>query len=157
MDRPSYDLFIAAPMNALDEEAYDAGRDFVLELKKSLSTSYGLGRIYFAGTEATGRQAFTQEAAALRRDLEALRSSRLVVLIYPGKVVTSALVEIGYALALGLPCLLLVRDRDDLPYLLRRADQEAGGDLFPPIRTEILGGPDRAARQIALFRDALAK
>src|SRR5271166_5837456 len=131
-----YDLFLAAPMSALDESDYATERAGVL-----------------AEVEHPG--GFTGEADALRRDLTALRHARLFVLIYPGKIVTSALVEVGYALALRLPCLLLVRDRSDLPYLLNQAEQTDAGDLLPPMRIELLGEPAQSARQIAAFRDQL--
>ncbi|HME20006.1 MAG TPA: hypothetical protein VKI44_01340 [Acetobacteraceae bacterium] len=150
-----YDLFLAAPMSALDESDYATERAGVLAVVEQLGVLPGFARVYFAGAEIGHPGGFTGEADALRRDLTALRHARLFVLIYPGKIVTSALVEVGYALALRLPCLLLVRDRSDLPYLLNQAEQTDAGDLLPPMRIELLGEPAQSARQIAAFRDQL--
>ncbi len=72
--------------------------------------------------------------------MAALRAAHLFVMIYPGKIVTSALVEVGYAMALRLPCLLLVRDRDDLPYLLKQAERAGEAAQLPPIEIQTLGG-----------------
>jgi hypothetical protein len=148
-----FDLFIAAPMSALAGVDYAAGRDGVLAIMASLSTGHRFGPIYFAGQAISGPEAFTGESAALRQDLEALRNSRMFVLVYPSKIVTSALVEVGYALALRLPCLLLVNDTADLPYLLNQAASGEVSDLLPPIRIGILREPDLAAAEIAAFRD----
>ena len=151
-----YELFIAAPMSALSsDEAYALSRDNILALVETLSASHGIGPVYYAGAAISGAAGFSGEENALRRDLEALRASRFFVLVYPSKIVTSALVEVGYALALRLPCLLLVSDRNDLPYLLNQAAAFEPGDLLPPLKIELIGDAGSAARQIALFREAL--
>ena len=72
-------------------------------------------------------------------------------------MVTSALVEAGYALALRLPCLLFVRNKADLPYLLRQAAQSGARDLLPPLRIAALGDPAQTAQEIAAFRDDICK
>jgi hypothetical protein len=151
-----YELFIAAPMSALgNDEAYAVGRRNILELMERLSTTHGLEPIYYAGAAITDSTAFTGEANALRRDLEALRGSRLFVLIYPSKIVTSALVEVGYALALRLPCLLLVSDKNDLPYLLNQVEASEPSDLLPPLRIRLFRETALAAHEIAVFRQEL--
>ncbi len=48
-----------------------------------------------------------------------MQVSRTFALVYPEPIVTSALFEAGYALALKLPSRYFVRDRDDLPYLMK--------------------------------------
>lgn len=153
MPNSTYDLFIAAPMSALDTAGYAEGRAEVLALMDRLSAVHGFKRIYFAGAAISGPEAFTAGADALHRDVEGLRSSRLFTLLYPTKIVTSALVEVGYALALQLPCLLLVRDESDLPYLLRQAEKREAGDMLPPVKIAIYREPEHAARTIAEFRD----
>lgn len=150
-----YDAFVAAPMSALPGESYAAGRADVLHILERLSAAHGFGPVYFAGTGITGPEGFTGEAAALRQDLEALRAARLFVLVYPERIVTSALVEVGYALALRLPCLLLVRDPADLPYLLNQAASADAADLLPPLRIGRLGNAAETAARIAAFRDAM--
>ncbi len=154
MTTPAYDVFIAAPMSALGEAGYAQGRASVLDIITQCSAR-GFGPIYFAGAEIGGTESFTDEAEALRRDLSALKNAKLFVLIYPSKLVTSALIEVGYALALKLPSLLLVRDRADLPYLLNQAEKAGAGDLLPRLKIAPLGGADESAAAIAAFRDEL--
>jgi hypothetical protein len=152
----AYDLFIATPMSALGEAKYAAGRAGIISLMEQLTSAHDFGRMYFAGETITEAEAFTGEADALRRDLQALRSSRLFVLVYPYKIVTSALVEAGYALALRLPSLLLVRERNDLPFLLHSAQRMRGDQLLPTIWIETFGELPEVARKIAEFRDRVA-
>lgn len=150
----SYDLFIAAPMSAIAPGDYATGRKDILALMESLSGRHKFGRIYFAGAQIEDSGSFTSEDEALRRDMAALRAARLFVMIYPGKIVTSALVEVGYAMALRLPCLLLVRDRDDLPYLLKQAERAGEAAQLPPIEIQTAADGDWAAA-IAHFRDRM--
>jgi hypothetical protein len=157
LSQPSnYELFIAAPMSSLDPSDYADTRAEVLSVIDRLA-KHDFGGVYFAGAKISHPEAFTGEAESLRRDLTALRGARLFVLIYPGKMVTSALVEVGYALALQLPSLLLVRNRADLPYLLDQAEQSGASDLLPPLRIAALGDPAQNARQIVAFRDDVSK
>jgi hypothetical protein len=151
----SYDLFIAAAMSALNSQDYATGRESILAVMTRLSKSHGFARIYFAGAAIAGSEDFTSASDALRNDLEALRNSKLFVLVYPTKLVTSALVEAGYALALRLPCLFLVRDKTDLPYLLNRAESGDAGDLLPPIKIGTFSSPVESAEQIAAFRNEM--
>jgi len=157
-NKKEFELFIAAPMSALgNDEAYAIGRKNILELIDRLSSVHGLDPVYYAGATISGQAAFTGETTALRRDLEALRNSRLFVLVYPSKIVTSALVEVGYALALRLPCLLLVRDKDDLPYLLNQVEASEPSELLPPLRIRVFHEIDSAAQEIAAFRRDLVQ
>jgi hypothetical protein len=148
---PGYALFIAAPMSALQPNEYAGGRDDVLAVIDALAHEHGVSRVYFAGAAIHQVGEFTAEDEALRRDIAALRHSRLFVLLYPQKLVTSALVEVGFALGLGLPCLLLVNDRDDLPYLLHQAEEAGNRAGLPPLQIGRLGSAAETAARIAAF------
>ena len=61
------------------------------------------------------------EAIAAEKDFSALKSSRHFVMIYPHRVLSSCIVEAGYALGAGIPSTYFVRSDEDLPYALRGA------------------------------------
>jgi hypothetical protein len=61
------------------------------------------------------------EAIAAETDLAALIASRNFLMIYPSRLLSSCLLEAGYALVAGTPSVYFVRTDDDLPYLLRGA------------------------------------
>lgn len=154
-DDGDYDLFLSTPMSGLrDEQEYRSHRQFVLEVAEVLCKDLGVERIYFAGREVTSIQGFDAGDDALRSDLEALRESRVLCLVYPRRLVSSVLIEVGMALALGKPCLLFVRRREDLPYLLISAEKLAGRDGLPVVRIVEYQNPEDLKR---LLREAGAK
>lgn len=129
-----WDVFLAAPMAACaDEESYQRERDSALRVLAALRTHCGYRRIYFAGEHLETLEEFEAADVSLSEDLEALRQSRYFVLLYPEKLVTSALAEAGAALALGIPSIYHVRSHWDLPFLLREAPQ-ADQDGVPRVK-----------------------
>lgn len=130
-----YDAFLAAPMSAFGSDAeYQESRGRMVALIAHIQARHGLERVYYAGLRASSSSEFTSPEAALAEDMNALRSTSIFILIYPSKIVSSVLVEVGYAMALSKPCLLLARRRDDLPYLLLSAEGLSGTHGFPFLR-----------------------
>jgi hypothetical protein len=103
------------------EAAYTAGRADVLRVMAALKEHLDLERVYFAGETIESIAGFDAMAVAVEEDLDKIRNSRIFVMLYPVKIVSSVLVEAGYALALRCPTLIFVRDLADLPFLLRNA------------------------------------
>lgn len=116
-----YDLFVAAPMASLPNAEYIAMRQVVMDTIKHLEHTTRFPRIYFAGRQIETLQDVDPAFIGTRNDLEALRSSRHFLLIYPQAIVTSCLVEAGYAIAMEKPSFYFVKSREDLPYMLREA------------------------------------
>src|SRR5690348_6747406 len=78
------------------------------------------GHVYFlAAEEFPTPDTYLGPAAGCEYVTSILSNSQAVIFFYPDRVVTGALVEVGYALALNLPVLTFVRDRNSLPYMLR--------------------------------------
>ena len=63
------------------------------------------------------------EDFSLSEDLEALRRSKYFMLVYPERIVSSVLFEAGLAVALGKPSVYFIRDRRNLPFLMKQAEQ----------------------------------
>jgi nucleoside 2-deoxyribosyltransferase len=130
------DLFIAAPMSGYQSDAeYRRTRGLVMSLIAALKDARPNARIYFAGTGIETSADFTGQKMAMQDDLAALQRSDVFILIYPEKVHSSVLVEAGYALALRIPTIVLVRRKADLPYLFQEAENLAGGPLLPAVVT----------------------
>lgn len=133
--------FIATPMNGLGSEAlYKENRKAILRLSGHLQTNHGFSSVYFAGQNIESKANFSSGSAALTADLSAIRDADIFILVYPVKVLSSVLVEAGYAMALGKPLLLLVRKQEDLPYLLSEAEKLKGADMFPNILIRVYNG-----------------
>lgn len=114
-----HDVFISCPMTSLDEDAYARMRDTIEKLTDAINakgfTAYSaLRRVSLQGN-------VDPEAIAAENDLPALMASRNFLMIYPGRILSSCLLEAGYALVAGIPSIYFVRSDDDLPYMLRGA------------------------------------
>jgi nucleoside 2-deoxyribosyltransferase len=126
--------FIAAPMSAFEsDEDYKENRSSVLALADFLENKYGFSSIYYAGSNISTNKNFTSNEIAINKDLRALKKADTFIMVYPGKILSSVLIEAGYALALGKRMLLMVKDRRDLPYLFREAEQVSGTSLIPQL------------------------
>lgn len=124
--RYEYDVFLASPMDALPAGEYEADRETISTLAQRLRATPGTETVFYAGDTRQTRARFDDPARALRSNLEVLRSSRTFVMIYPSPLPSSTLVEASFALAWGIPGMLCVRERKDLPYLLRSVT-----DIYP--------------------------
>jgi hypothetical protein len=114
-----FDVFLSAPMAAYaDDAAFQAGRAEFQKVHDALAVDCGL-RVYWAAKEIATMDDYETIDVSIEADLAALHSSRYFVLLYPQPMVTSALFEAGYALALNRTSHYFVRDRADLPFLMR--------------------------------------
>jgi hypothetical protein len=66
---------------------------------------------------------FDGQERAMEMGFAQLKRSEYYVFIYPEKVASSILVEIGYAIALLKKTIIFVRSRRDLPFMLEKADK----------------------------------
>jgi hypothetical protein len=114
-----YDLFISCPMAAFKDAEFDHFRVLIDSLLESIPK--GKYSIYCAMLNNRARQNFDPAAIAAEGDLNALKQSRNFLMIYPKKIVSSCLLEAGYALITGMQSTYFVRNDDDLPYMLRGA------------------------------------
>jgi pimeloyl-ACP methyl ester carboxylesterase len=124
LSRFKYDVFVAAAMAAHDDDAeYKANHEAVLSLIETLKTKCNCKAVFYAGKNMSSMEKFDPEELALKDDLAALRKSRNFMLFYPKKIVSSVLYEAGWALILGKPSIYIVRSYDDLPFLMKEAQQ----------------------------------
>ena len=94
-----YDVFLSSPMSAFEtDEDYKKDRDVMLKLKKYLEEQKNVS-IYYAGEHIKSSISFENELVG-NNDFEAIESSRCFIMFYPERIVSSVLVEAGYALAL---------------------------------------------------------
>lgn len=119
-------VFIAAPMNAFKvagrPEDYKKSREQILAFMQTLKRECDLGDIYYAGETIRDVGEFDLPGASLRTDFRRIQEREFFILMWPERNTSrSALVEAGIALTLNKKCIYLVRNRDDLPFLLQGA------------------------------------
>jgi hypothetical protein len=118
-DQFLYDVFLSTPMAAFStDKAYQSSRAQFKKIFDALKQNCGLS-VYWAAEKIESISDFDTLDVSVLDDLKALQLSRQFVLVYPEKLVTSALFEAGFALALNRFSHYFVRDRDHLPFLMR--------------------------------------
>jgi hypothetical protein len=114
-----HDVFISCPMTSLPEDGYAKMRKTIEALTDAINAR-GFSA-YSAVRRILTVDSVDPETIAAEQDLPALTQSRNFIMIYPAKILSSCLLEAGYALVAGIPSLYFVKSDDDLPYLLRGA------------------------------------
>ena len=119
----NYDIFISAPMAAFEnDQKYEENRIFIIKLKQILKKECNL-KSFYAGDDIQTDLEFEAENISLRKDIRILKASKYFLMVYPGKLVSSVLVEAGLAMAMEKPSVYFVRDINHLPFLLRQAGE----------------------------------
>lgn len=91
----------------------------MLNLVRLLDREYGQGATFLAAQAFPTPDTYLEPRASLEYVVKILRVSDVVVLYYPKRVVSGALVELGYALAWELPTLAMTESLQNLPYMCR--------------------------------------
>jgi len=118
-DQFQFDVFLSTPMAAFSTDAeFQKGRAQFKKIFDALKQDCGLS-VYWAAEKIESISDFDTLDISVLDDLKALQQCRRFVLVYPQKLVSSALFEAGFALALNRFSHYFVRDRGDLPFLMR--------------------------------------
>lgn len=115
-------IFIGSPMASVKEDTYETIRKDALELKRVLEEECGFEDVYYPGQSVRGIDWDGQEKAILN-DFKLLKESEHYVFLFPRKVTSSILMEMGYAIALSKNTLIFTHGRKSLPYMLQEADK----------------------------------
>ena len=119
-----YSLFISTPMSSFSTDAaYQQHREEIMELINALRKNTRFKSVYFSGESLKSQEEFITPDHAIMQDFGALEASAVFIMIFPGSVNSSVIVEAGYALALGKPSIYFVKDKKELPFMLREVAQ----------------------------------
>jgi hypothetical protein len=115
-------VFIASPMSSQIED-YKEIRPYIIEVLHFLRQEAKV-EAYYAGEKYDPDTTFRlQTYLETQIDLKELRQADHLFLIHPGRVASSSLVEVGYALGQRKTCHIFTKNRKDLPFLLRNLRQ----------------------------------
>lgn len=118
-DQPPCRVFLATPMAALDPDAYEQARADAVAVHAALERAAGATYWAAGGVDSVDR--FEAPDLANARNLDALQSCEAFVLHQTGPLdrPTSCLIELGMALARGIPVTVFAPSEADLPFMLR--------------------------------------
>lgn len=122
MNKNKIDLFIAAPLTSFEPGEYVINNKKICELTFWVRENSLYKNIFYAGENKNEKINFDTPKKAIKIDLDAIQCCRYFILIYPVETITSAFVEIGYAMALKKKIHIFVKKRKDLPFILQNSD-----------------------------------
>lgn len=118
-----YDLFVSTPMAAFNSsKEYEKNRAAMLDVAREIKKLCDFDKVFYAGSEISTFKEFESADLSVVEDYNALEYSDNFMIIYPKKITTSAFIELGWAMAMGKPIIIFVKNRVDLPYLMEHAD-----------------------------------
>lgn len=121
-------IFLATPISSLkDHDEYVKYRKNVLKLLASLRVEHDVICEIDGIKEAN---CYDSPHESFIKDFRAIFESDAFILHYPFSTPTSALVELGYALALNKRIIIITPDRSKLPYLMREIDLDETGYII---------------------------
>jgi len=116
-------IFLSSPMASLSDSKdleYMEFRKGVLKVWKELKNIFKC-KVYYAGEERPTEKMFREPSICFKYNFDKLNEQDAFVLVYPEKLPTGALVEVGWALAKEKYCLFFVHCSTKLPYILEKA------------------------------------
>jgi hypothetical protein len=122
-----YDVFLSSVLAGFAGDArLLQEKRTALAIVKCLEQDCGFV-VYYAGRDVQSVNDFDGSHLGAKRDIAALSDSRYFVLLYPERVTSSVLFETGFALNHCEASIDFVRDRQHLPYLMRRLPEAVPG------------------------------
>jgi hypothetical protein len=116
-------LFVSVPISSFSEpKAALTFEQITLRLLHGLRSRLNKWQIYCAAEAVNKRGGYESPAKATQDDLAALSRATHFLLLYPAKVPTSALIELGFAIARGLPIVTVTNSRSTLPFMAQGLD-----------------------------------
>ncbi|MCL1877555.1 MAG: toll/interleukin-1 receptor domain-containing protein [Defluviitaleaceae bacterium] len=113
-------LYISAPMASIGESDYAKLHEFSLQLKE-LFEKLGFREVISPLFEIKSKDAFDGQITAIKRNFKHLKSVEYMLIVYPSYVPSSALVEIGYGIALSKKLVIFYKEK--LPFMLEEAER----------------------------------
>jgi hypothetical protein len=119
----TYDLFVSAPMAAFEtNQEFQSSRSAIVNMVRAMKKYCQFKDVFYGGQEIESKEDFESEDLSVVENYDALFRSRYFIFIYPKKIATSALIELGWAMAHKKPIIIFAKKRDELPFLVKNAD-----------------------------------
>lgn len=115
---PKIRLFISTPITGFDSEnEYVDYRKKIMRIINEIRKIDNIDSIYSAMVQVETVSCYDSPAKSVIQDLQAIDKASNFILFYPRRVPSSALIELGYALAKEKNILVITNDLCSLPYM----------------------------------------
>lgn len=115
-------VYVSCPMSTLTRDEYLSQKKFLKELTDTLKEC-GFKNVYCPAYEADPEN-WDGITTAVKDNYTKLRQVQYLIVLYPKRLPTSSLVEIGYGIALCKNTVIFCRSGKDLPYMLNKAAED---------------------------------
>ncbi|WP_018983683.1 hypothetical protein [Salinimonas chungwhensis] len=112
------EIFISSPVSSFSDVELDQ-LTFILERVQNQLLKNTQLKTYCAAIEVKKNNGFDSPEDSVIEDLKKITNCSGFLLFYPKKVASSALIELGYAVALKKPILIIASDANDIPFMAR--------------------------------------
>ncbi len=117
-------LFISSPMAGFkDAEKLRLNSDFIDDVYTTIAEHYNFDYVICPAKGISSSDSFNDKEVAIVSDLRKLQRVEFFLCFYPEPLISSVLVEIGYSLSKGKKCVIIVKNREHLPFILQEADK----------------------------------
>ena len=113
-------VFVSAPMSSLKRDQYIQQRYNLMEIVKTLK-DIGFSRVICPAAEIEDKDHFEGMSKAIHDNFINLKQCECFVMVYESNYASSALIEVGYAIALCKKVVVFYKNR--IPYLLQKAGE----------------------------------
>ncbi len=114
-------IYISAPMSTLSPKEYQEQQEFLKELSNNLRNKEDIKEVYCPAIEIE-QDSWEGITTAVKENYARLRQVQHLIVIYPKTIATSALVEVGYGIALCKNIVIFYKEK--LPFMLDGAAED---------------------------------
>lgn len=115
-------IFVSAPMSSINSDKYNILRTSMLSIIDSLKR-IGFKEVYCPLTDIESPDRFDGKTKAIKNNFPLMKQVDSMLVIYPWKIASSSLVEMGYGIALSKKMVIFYNE--GLPYIM----DEAGNSI----------------------------
>lgn len=127
-------LFIAAPISSFDNELdYIQLREKLLQIISRITDIFNDIQITSELIQIQSLKGFESPAISAKKDFLNIKECTHFIIFYPRKIVSSALIELGYAIALDKNILIITPNKETLPYMAQELNS-----IYETTRIEFL-------------------
>jgi len=123
-------IFISTPISTISAASLKQLADLVRSLVNEILLQGANCKYFCAALDTQDALGLDDPADSALRDFNEIAKSDIFLLIYPEVTASSALVELGFAIALGLPVIFFSPNRETLPFIVRLLDKSLVGEAF---------------------------
>ncbi len=117
-------LFVSSPMAGFNSnEKLKKNAVLIDKILDVLENEYSFDFISCPSKNIESSDDFNDKEVAIVSDLKKLQRAEYFLCLFPEPVLSSVLVEIGYSISKGKKCVIIVKDRLNLPFILQEADK----------------------------------